>query len=61
MEAARPRADEHALYGPRAGRPHALPVQAKAGTEREHESDQESERAGQSSCQHPWAEIMFQP
>src|SRR5438552_16730931 len=35
------------------------PGQAKARPEREHDADQESERAGQLSCQPPWAEIMF--
>jgi N-glycosylase/DNA lyase len=47
---------------PEGGPPPRLgPDRAKASAEREQESDQESERAGQSSCQHPWAEIMFQP
>jgi hypothetical protein len=62
MEAARPPAEEHALCGPRVGRPHALVLTGrKQGEERERESDQENERTGQSSCQHPWAEIMFHP
>jgi hypothetical protein len=52
MEAARPRAEEHALCGPRAGRPHALVLTGrKQAQERERESHQENERAGESSCQ----------
>ena len=61
MEAARLRAEEYAFYGLGRAVPTPWPGQAKASAEREHELGQESEWAGQSGCQHPRAEILFQP
>jgi hypothetical protein len=61
MEPARPRAEEHALYGPRAGRPHAWAVTGEKGQEWEPGLVRNANGPVSASCQGVWAEIMFQP
>jgi N-glycosylase/DNA lyase len=49
------------LVRPEGGRPHALAVTDESKGRSGSEAGSGKARAGQSGCQHPWGEIMFQP